>query len=133
MATLKKRKSLRKNKILSLCSYNFHSTNDMLAEMETQLLMKSPRDTSLSTAPSRPVPLPPCIGRLNVWFLPRGNLAPREQLVIRTSTPQTSNKGTLTNLLKEQQELVESITRDVEEADAELESEYRLLCSNIQR
>ncbi|XP_032958146.1 ankyrin repeat domain-containing protein 26-like, partial [Rhinolophus ferrumequinum] len=110
-----KRLFLEELKLTTSLENKLNNTNDMLAEMRTQLLMKSPRDTSLSTAPSRPVLMPPCIGRLNDWLLPRGNLAPREQLVIRTSTPQTSNKGTLTNLLKEQQELVESITRDVQE------------------
>ncbi|XP_032958151.1 ankyrin repeat domain-containing protein 26-like [Rhinolophus ferrumequinum] len=91
---------LEELKLTTSLENKLNNTNDMLAEMRTQLLMKSPRDTSLSTAPSRPVLMPPCIGRLNDWLLPRGNLAPREQLVIRTSTPQTSNKGTLTNLLK---------------------------------
>lgn len=97
---IKKCKSLRKNKVLSLCSYNLHRTNDTLEEMRTLLLTKAPQNPSLSTAPRRPDLPPPCIGGLNDRLLPPGNLAPREQLVIPTSTPQTSNDGTLSNLMK---------------------------------
>lgn len=97
---IKKCKSLRKNKILSLCSYNLHRIKDTVAEMITQLLMKEPQNTLLSTAPRRPDLHLPCVGRLNDWFRPRGNLAPGEQLVIATSALQTSNNGTWTNLMK---------------------------------
>ncbi|XP_032958281.1 ankyrin repeat domain-containing protein 26 isoform X4 [Rhinolophus ferrumequinum] len=92
-----KRLYLEELKLRTSLENKLNKTNDRLAEMRTQLLMKAPRNTLLSTDRRRPVQLPPCIGRLNDWFLPRGNLAPREQLVILTSTPQTSNNGTLTN------------------------------------
>lgn len=96
---IKKCKSLRKNKILSLCSYNLHRI-DTVAAMITQLLMKEPQNTLPSTAPRRPVLQLPCVGRRNDWLRPRGNLAPGEQLVIPTSNPQTSNNTILTNLMK---------------------------------
>lgn len=97
---IKKCKSLRKNKILSLCSYNLHRMKDTLAEMISQFLMKAPQNTLPSTAPRRPDLHLPCVGRLNDWFRPQGTLAPREQLVIAMSAPQTSNNGPWTNLMK---------------------------------
>lgn len=126
-----KRLYLEELKVTASLEKKLNKIKDTLAEMRTQLLMNAPQNSLLSTAPRRPDLHLPCVGRLNDWFRPQGSLAPREQLVIATSAPQTSNNGTCTNLMKEQQKLVESITRDVEEADAELQSEHRLLCSNI--
>lgn len=95
MATWKKCKSFRKNKIQSFVFYNLHSADERLAEARTNLLTKEQQNQFLSTALRRPVLEPPCVGSLNTKLLRSGNPAPRENLVIPKSTAQATNDDSL--------------------------------------
>lgn len=91
MATFKTYKSFRKNKILSFVFYNLHSSNERLAEIRTNVLLKEGQNTFLSTALLRPVPEPPRVGHFNTRLLLSRNPAPRENWAISLSTSRTSN------------------------------------------
>lgn len=74
---LKVRKSLE-NKL--------NTSSERLVEVRTDLLRKEQQSTFLSIALLRPVLEPPGVGSFNVRLLLSRNLAPRENLVITTST-----------------------------------------------
>lgn len=74
---LKVRKSLE-NKL--------NTSSERLVEVRTDLLRKEQQSTFLSIALLRPVLKPPGVGSFNVRLLLSRNLAPRENLVITTST-----------------------------------------------
>ncbi|XP_045389229.1 ankyrin repeat domain-containing protein 26 isoform X5 [Lemur catta] len=99
-------------------------TNEKLAEVSTKLLVEKQQTRSLlTTLATRPVLESPCVGTLNNGLVLNRKLIPRENLVIPTSSPWTSNNSMENYLTKMQQELEKNITRELEEAAAELETE----------
>ncbi|XP_069315026.1 ankyrin repeat domain-containing protein 26 isoform X2 [Eulemur rufifrons] len=99
-------------------------TNEKLAEVSTKLLVEKQQTRSLfTTLAMRPVVESPCVGNLNNSLVLNRKLIPRENLVIPTSSPRTSNTSMENYLTKMQQELEKNITRELEEAAAELETE----------
>ncbi|KAK2495146.1 hypothetical protein MC885_004446 [Smutsia gigantea] len=77
-----------------------HRTNEMLAEMNTRLLVEKQQNrSSLSSLTMRPVLEPPCIGNHKDSVISR-HLSPRENLVIPTSSQQISSNRMETYLLK---------------------------------
>ncbi|XP_074181070.1 ankyrin repeat domain-containing protein 26 isoform X2 [Rhinolophus sinicus] len=82
---------LEELKVRKSLATKLNKTNDKLAEISTQLLVKERQNTLLSTALTRPVLELPCVGSFNTRLLLSRNPAPRENLVISTSTSQTSN------------------------------------------
>ncbi|KAM5282410.1 ankyrin repeat domain-containing protein 26 isoform 2-T2 [Hipposideros larvatus] len=113
---------LEELKVTKSLANKLNKTNDKLAEISTQLLVKERQNTLLSNALTRPVLDVPCVGSLNKLLLSR-NPARRENLVMPTSTPRTSNDSMESYLTKMQQELEKNITRELKEAAAEFESE----------
>ncbi|KAK2509549.1 hypothetical protein MC885_018535 [Smutsia gigantea] len=100
-----------------------HRTNERLTEINAKLLEENQQNrTLLSTLTMRPVLETPRTGNLKDSVLSR-NLTPRENLVIPTTNPRTSD-NIETFFAKMQQELEETITRELEEAAAEFESEF---------
>uniref|UniRef100_A0A2K6EI19 Ankyrin repeat domain-containing protein 26 n=1 Tax=Propithecus coquereli TaxID=379532 RepID=A0A2K6EI19_PROCO len=101
-----------------------NKTNEKLAEVSTKLLVEKQQTRSLfTTLATRPVLESPCVGNLNNGLVLNRKLIPRENLVIPTSSPRTSNNSMENYLTKMQQELEKNITRELEEAAAELETE----------
>uniref|UniRef100_A0A2K6EI24 Ankyrin repeat domain-containing protein 26 n=1 Tax=Propithecus coquereli TaxID=379532 RepID=A0A2K6EI24_PROCO len=86
-----------------------NKTNEKLAEVSTKLLVEKQQTRSLfTTLATRPVLESPCVGNLNNGLVLNRKLIPRENL---------------NYLTKMQQELEKNITRELEEAAAELETE----------
>nr|XP_020139729.1 ankyrin repeat domain-containing protein 26-like [Microcebus murinus] len=99
-------------------------TNEKLAEVSTKLLVEKQQTRSLfTTLATRPVLESPCVGNLSNSLVLNRKLIPKENLVIPTSSPRTSNNSMENYLTKMQQELEKNITRELEEAAAELETE----------
>ncbi|XP_073085658.1 ankyrin repeat domain-containing protein 26 isoform X5 [Manis javanica] len=100
-----------------------YRTNERLTEINAKILEENQQNrTLLSTLTMRPALEATCIGNLKDSVLNR-NLTPRENLLIPTPNPRTSD-NIETFLAKVQQELEENITRELEEAAAEFESEF---------
>ncbi|XP_032956686.1 ankyrin repeat domain-containing protein 26 isoform X2 [Rhinolophus ferrumequinum] len=114
---------LEELKVRKSLATKLNKTNDRLAEISTQLLVKERQNTLLSTALTRPVLELPCVGSFNTRLLLSRNPAPRENLVISTSASQTSNDSMEAYLTKMQRELEKNITRELKEGAAEFESE----------
>ncbi|XP_023050402.2 ankyrin repeat domain-containing protein 26 isoform X1 [Piliocolobus tephrosceles] len=114
---------LEELKVRRSLSNKLNKTNERLAEVSTKLLMEKQQSRSLfTTLTTRPVMEPPCVGNLNNSLDHNRKLIPRENLVISSSNPRTSNNSLENYLSKMQQELEKNITRELEEAAAELES-----------
>ncbi|XP_005564891.3 ankyrin repeat domain-containing protein 26 isoform X12 [Macaca fascicularis] len=110
-------------KVRKSLSNKLNKTNERLAEVSTKLLVEKQQSRSLfTTLTTRPVMEPPCVGNLNNSLDHNRKLIPRENLVISSSNPRTSNNSVENYLSKMQQELENNITRELEEAAAELES-----------
>nr|XP_015311164.1 PREDICTED: ankyrin repeat domain-containing protein 26 isoform X10 [Macaca fascicularis] len=110
-------------KVRKSLSNKLNKTNERLAEVSTKLLVEKQQSRSLfTTLTTRPVMEPPCVGNLNNSLDHNRKLIPRENLVISSSNPRTSNNSVENYLSKMQQELEKNITRELEEAAAELES-----------
>ncbi|XP_011911462.1 PREDICTED: ankyrin repeat domain-containing protein 26 [Cercocebus atys] len=110
-------------KVRKSLSNKLNKTNERLAEVSTKLLVEKQQSRSLfTTLTTRPVMEPPCVGNLNNSLDHNRKLIPRENLVISSSNPRTSNNSVENYLSKMQQELEKNITRELEEATAELES-----------
>lgn len=91
---------------------------ERLAEVSTKLLVEKEQTISLFTNhTTRPVLESPYVGNLNSLGLYRKHI-PRENLMIPTSGPQTSNNRIKNYLLKIQQELQESTTRELKKDTA---------------
>lgn len=73
--------------------YNLHSSNERLAEIKRDLLLKEQRITFLTTALQRPVLEPPGVESANTRLRLSRNPAPRENLVISKSTSRTSSEN----------------------------------------
>ncbi|XP_054114513.1 ankyrin repeat domain-containing protein 26 isoform X13 [Callithrix jacchus] len=114
---------LEELKVRKSLSNKLNKTNERLAEVNTKLLMEKQQTRSLfTTLTTRPVLVSPCVGNLNNSLDLNRKLIPRENVVIPTSNPRTSNNSTEKYLTKMQQELEKNITRELKEAAAELES-----------
>uniref|UniRef100_A0A2K5QGC2 Ankyrin repeat domain containing 26 n=1 Tax=Cebus imitator TaxID=2715852 RepID=A0A2K5QGC2_CEBIM len=114
---------LEELKVRKSLSNKLNKTNERLAEVNTKLLVEKQQTRSLfTTLTTRPVLESPCVGNLNNSLDVNRKLIPRENLVISTSNPRTSNNSMEKYLTKMQQELEKNITRELEEAAAELES-----------
>ncbi|XP_072874911.1 ankyrin repeat domain-containing protein 26 isoform X5 [Chlorocebus sabaeus] len=114
---------LEELKVRKSLSNKLNKTNERLAEVSTKLLVEKQQSRSLfTTLTTRPVMEPPCVGNLNNSLDHNRKLIPRENLVISSSNPRTSNNSVENYLSKMQQELEKNITRELEEAAAELES-----------
>nr|XP_021526335.1 ankyrin repeat domain-containing protein 26 isoform X3 [Aotus nancymaae] len=114
---------LEELKVRKSLSNKLNKTNERLAEVNTKLLVEKQQTRSLfTTLTTRPVLESPCVGNLNNSLDLNRKLIPRENLVISTSNPRTSNNSMEKYLTKMQQELEKNITRELEEAAAELES-----------
>ncbi|XP_032099700.1 ankyrin repeat domain-containing protein 26 isoform X11 [Sapajus apella] len=114
---------LEELKVRKSLSNKLNKTNERLAEVNTKLLVEKQQTRSLfTTLTTRPVLESPCVGNLNNSLDVNRKLIPREDLVISTSNPRTSNNSMEKYLTKMQQELEKNITRELEEAAAELES-----------
>uniref|UniRef100_A0A2K6M815 Ankyrin repeat domain containing 26 n=1 Tax=Rhinopithecus bieti TaxID=61621 RepID=A0A2K6M815_RHIBE len=114
---------LEELKVRKSLSNKLNKTNERLAEVSTKLLVEKQQSRSLfTTLTTRPVMEPPCVGNLNNSLYHNRKLIPRENLVISSSKPRTSNNSVENYLSKMQQELEKNITRELKEAAAELES-----------
>ncbi|KAL4841248.1 hypothetical protein H8958_001256 [Nasalis larvatus] len=114
---------LEELKVRKSLSNKLNKTNERLAEVSTKLLVEKQQSRSLfTTLTTRPVMEPPCVGNLNNSLYHNRKLIPRENLVISSSNPRTSNNSVENYLSKMQQELEKNITRELKEAAAELES-----------
>ncbi|PNJ17747.1 ANKRD26 isoform 2 [Pongo abelii] len=114
---------LEELKVRKSLSSKLNKTNERLAEVNTKLLVEKQQSRSLfTTLTTRPVMEPPCVGNLNNSLDLNRKLIPRGNLVISTSNPRASNNSVENYLSKMQQELEKNITRELEEAAAELES-----------
>uniref|UniRef100_A0A0D9RHS0 Ankyrin repeat domain containing 26 n=1 Tax=Chlorocebus sabaeus TaxID=60711 RepID=A0A0D9RHS0_CHLSB len=114
---------LEELKVRKSLSNKLNKTNERLAEVSTKLLVEKQQSRSLfTTLTTRPVMEPPCVGNLNNSLDHNRKLIPRENLVISSSNPRTSNNSVENYLSKMQQELEKNITRELKEAAAELES-----------
>ncbi|KAL4698414.1 hypothetical protein H8959_011071 [Pygathrix nigripes] len=114
---------LEELKVRKSLSNKLNKTNERLAEVSTKLLVEKQQSRSLfTTLTTRPVMEPPCVGNLNNSLYHNTKLIPRENLVISSSKPRTSNNSVENYLSKMQQELEKNITRELKEAAAELES-----------
>ncbi|XP_058388576.1 ankyrin repeat domain-containing protein 26 isoform X5 [Diceros bicornis minor] len=114
---------LEESKVRKSLENKLNKTNERLAEISTELLLKKEQNRSLlSTLTTRPGLEPPCVGNHNSSLVLNRNLTPRENLVIPSSRPRPSNNSMETYYTKMQQELEKNITRELEEAAAEFES-----------
>ncbi|XP_010379735.2 ankyrin repeat domain-containing protein 26 isoform X8 [Rhinopithecus roxellana] len=114
---------LEELKVRKSLSNKLNKTNERLAEVSTKLLVEKQQSRSLfTTLTTRPVMEPPCVGNLNNSLYHNRKLIPRENSVISSSKPRTSNNSVENYLSKMQQELEKNITRELKEAAAELES-----------
>ncbi|XP_062067126.1 ankyrin repeat domain-containing protein 26 isoform X2 [Lepus europaeus] len=104
-------------------STELNKTNERLAEIHTELLLEKQQRTFLSTLTGRPVLEAPCVGNLNTSLVLSGSLIPKENFPIPTSRPQPSTNSMDDYLTKMRQELDKSITRELEKAAAEFESQ----------
>uniref|UniRef100_A0A5F9CDL8 Ankyrin repeat domain containing 26 n=1 Tax=Oryctolagus cuniculus TaxID=9986 RepID=A0A5F9CDL8_RABIT len=104
-------------------STELNKTKERLAEIRTELLLEKQQRTLLSTLTGRPVLEAPCVGNLNTSLVLSGSLIPKENFLIPTSRPQPSTNSMDDYLTKMRQELDKSITRELEKAAAEFESQ----------
>nr|XP_028681924.1 ankyrin repeat domain-containing protein 26 isoform X4 [Macaca mulatta] len=81
-------------KVRKSLSNKLNKTNERLAEVSTKLLVEKQQSRSLfTTLTTRPVMEPPCVGNLNNSLDHNRKLIPRENLVISSSNPRTSNNS----------------------------------------
>uniref|UniRef100_A0A2K6T2Q8 Ankyrin repeat domain containing 26 n=1 Tax=Saimiri boliviensis boliviensis TaxID=39432 RepID=A0A2K6T2Q8_SAIBB len=114
---------LEELKVRKSLSKKLNKTNERLAEVNTKLLVEKQQTRSLfTTLTTRPVLEFPCVRNLNDSLDLNRKLIPRENLLISTSNPRTSNNSMEKYLTKMQQELEKNITRELEGVAAELES-----------
>ncbi|XP_012889220.1 PREDICTED: ankyrin repeat domain-containing protein 30A isoform X2 [Dipodomys ordii] len=100
-------------------------TNERLEEANTKLYVEEQQNRSLlSTLSARPILDCPCVGNLHNTLALNRSFIPTESLVLPTLTSQPSSKSMENYLTKVQQELEKSITRELKEAAAELESGF---------
>nr|KAF6498942.1 hypothetical protein HJG59_000716 [Molossus molossus] len=101
-----------------------NKTNERLAEVSTELLLKQHQNRSLlRNLNMRPVLETPGAENLHNSFVLYGNSTPRENLVIPTSRSRASNNSIETYLIKMQQEFEKTLTKELKEDAAEFESE----------
>uniref|UniRef100_A0A8C8UKI5 Ankyrin repeat domain 26 n=1 Tax=Peromyscus maniculatus bairdii TaxID=230844 RepID=A0A8C8UKI5_PERMB len=106
-------------------SSKLNKTNERLEETSTKLLLEEQQNRSLlSSLSTRPIVECPCLGGLHNSLVFNRTLIPRENIVIPTSGLQPSNKRMEIYLTEMHQELEKSINRKLNEAAAELESEF---------
>ncbi|KAM5236503.1 ankyrin repeat domain-containing protein 26-like [Ctenodactylus gundi] len=114
-------------KALSNKLNNLHKANERLEETNARLLTEKQQSRSLlGPVGAGPVPDYPCTGNLNNSLMLNRTFIPRESSVAPTSNPRPSNKSMENYLSKMRQELEKSITRELKEAAAELESGFRI-------
>ncbi|XP_036037356.1 ankyrin repeat domain-containing protein 26-like [Onychomys torridus] len=106
-------------------SSKLNKTNERLEETSTKLLLEEQQNRSLlSSLSTRPIVECPCLRGLHNSLVFNRTLIPRENIVIPTSSLQPSNKRMEIYLTEMHQELEKSINRKLNEAAAELESEF---------
>ncbi|XP_008062729.1 ankyrin repeat domain-containing protein 26 isoform X2 [Carlito syrichta] len=114
---------LEELKVRKFLSSKLNKTNEKLVEVSTKLLVEKQQTRSLfTTLTTRPVLEAPCVGNLSNSLDLNRKCIPSENLMIPTSSPRTLNNSMENYLTKMQQELEKNITRELEEAAAELES-----------
>ncbi|KAI5135980.1 hypothetical protein MUG91_G78n56 [Manis pentadactyla] len=110
-------KSILANRVNDL-----HMTTEIPEEINTRCFVeKQQNGSSISSLTMRPVLEPPSVGILKGSVISRHH-SPRENLVIPTCSQQISSDRMVTYFLKVQRKLEKRITRELEEATAELES-----------
>ncbi|XP_053429113.1 ankyrin repeat domain-containing protein 26 isoform X2 [Nycticebus coucang] len=115
---------LEELKVRKSLATKLSKTNEKLAEVSTKLLVEKQQTRSLfTTLATRPVLESPCVGNLNNGLALNRKYTPRENLLNPTLNPPASNNSMESYLTKMQQELEKNITRELEEAAAELETE----------
>ncbi|XP_003786783.1 ankyrin repeat domain-containing protein 26 [Otolemur garnettii] len=115
---------LEELKVRKSLATKLSKTNEKLAEVSTKLLVEKQQTRSLlTTLATRPVLESPCVGNVNNGLALNRKHTPRENLLIPTLNPRASNNSMESYLTKMQQELEKNITRELEEAAAELETE----------
>ncbi|XP_058525557.1 ankyrin repeat domain-containing protein 26 [Ochotona princeps] len=112
---------LEELKVRNSLSAELNKTNERLAELRTELLLEKQQRWLLSTLGGRPPLESP--SNLQTSLVLNRNLIPKENLGISTSRPQPSNHSVDDYLAKMRQQLDKSITRELEKAAAEFESE----------
>ncbi|KAM4851995.1 ankyrin repeat domain-containing protein 26-like [Thomomys bottae] len=100
-------------------------TNERLEEANTKLYVEEQQNRSLlSTLSARPILDCPCAGNLHNTMGLNRSFIPTESLALPTSNSGLSSKSMENYLTKMQQELEKSITRELKEAVAELDSGF---------
>ncbi|XP_043824017.1 ankyrin repeat domain-containing protein 26 isoform X2 [Dromiciops gliroides] len=111
---LKARKSL---------SNKLDRTNEKLTEVSAKLLNEKQKSkTLMNSFTSSPVLEPPHVGNLNTSIVLNRSLLPRGNLMYSPGNTVSSKNRVEAYLTKMQKELEQSITRELDEATAELES-----------
>ncbi|XP_047408164.1 ankyrin repeat domain-containing protein 26 isoform X3 [Sciurus carolinensis] len=110
-------------KIRKSLSNKLNKANERLEDVNTKLLVEKQQNRSLlSTVSTRPVLECPCVGNHNNSLVLNRSYFPRENLVVPNSNLQSSSKSMENYLAEMQQKLEKSITRELKEVAAELES-----------
>ncbi|XP_048195184.1 ankyrin repeat domain-containing protein 30A isoform X2 [Perognathus longimembris pacificus] len=100
-------------------------TNERLEEANTKLYVEEQQKRSLlSTLSAQPILDCPCVGNFHNTLGLNRSFIPTESLALPTSHLRPSSKSMENYLTKVQQELEKSITRELKEAAAELESGF---------
>ncbi|XP_064447990.1 ankyrin repeat domain-containing protein 26-like isoform X2 [Mirounga angustirostris] len=124
---------LEELKVRMSLTNELNKTNEKLAETSTKLLVETQQKKSLiNTITMRPVLELPSVRNMNNSSLFNRYVAPRENLVIPTSSSWPTKNGIETFLTKMQQEMERNITRELEEAAAEIESDSWCKTSSLE-
>ncbi|XP_064447802.1 ankyrin repeat domain-containing protein 26-like isoform X2 [Mirounga angustirostris] len=130
-----KRLYLGELKVQTSLSNELKKTNEKLAgrETSTKLLVETQEKTSLiNTIAMTPVLELPSVRNMNNSSLLNTYVAPRENLVIPTSSSWPKKNGIETFLTKMQQEMERNITRELEEEAAEFELDSWHMTSSLE-
>ncbi|XP_057160710.1 ankyrin repeat domain-containing protein 26-like isoform X1 [Ursus arctos] len=107
-------------------------TNERLAEIRTKLQVeKQQKRNFLHTVTMSPILELPYVRNISNRLPLDRHVAPRENVMIPPSSSCPSNNGIESYLLKVQQELEKNISRELEEAAAELESDSSYYTSSF--
>ncbi|XP_077931416.1 ankyrin repeat domain-containing protein 26-like isoform X7 [Halichoerus grypus] len=110
-----------------------NKTNEKLAETSTKLLVEKQQKKSLiNPITMSPVLELPSVRNMNNSSLFNRYVAPRESLVIPTSSSWPTKNGIETFLTKMQQEMERNITRELEADAAEFESDSWCMTSSLE-
>ncbi|XP_074124286.1 ankyrin repeat domain-containing protein 26 isoform X7 [Sminthopsis crassicaudata] len=109
-------------KIRESLSNKLDRTNERLAELSSRLLNEKQKSRILINSFTSPVLEPPHVGDLHTTMVLNRRLIPRGNLLYSTGNTVSSTNSMEAYLAKMRQELDKSISRELDEANAEFES-----------